>query len=88
MRMAWQMWESGIAPDVCDRLMEEGMKGPPLRGLTFGDTVEGNEPNGHRVSKIRWCNHAPWVLELMNGYIEQANIKSCQTIIPISSHNS
>lgn len=66
------MWSGGISSDICDALVSEGMKGAPLRGSIFSEDAT-NQNNEVRKSTIRWCNHAPWVLELLNDYVVQAN---------------
>lgn len=69
MRNAWQMWRGGLPSDVCDRIIEEGMKGPPEAGGIFAS----GEVTDYRRSIVRWCNHAPWVHKLLYEYVKEAN---------------
>ena len=69
MRMAWQMWSGGLSSDICDRMIEEGLKGPPQAGGVFDSGI----PADYRKSTIRWCNHAPWVQDLLYEYVKEAN---------------
>jgi PKHD-type hydroxylase len=53
MRQSWQLWQSHIPTEECDKIIQELRQLSPVGAQTFNNEGQLNE-NPHRQSKVRW----------------------------------
>jgi PKHD-type hydroxylase len=66
MRQSWQMWQSQIAPEECDAMIEQLRQLSPIQATTFG----GQED--YRSSNVRWVDDRN-IQEMLWWYAKEAN---------------
>jgi PKHD-type hydroxylase len=71
MRQAWQMWQSQISPEECDKIIEQFRQLPPQGAQTFNN--EGQlEDNPYRQSNVRWVDDSN-IRNMLWWYAQEAN---------------
>ena len=68
MKGMWQMWESCVPPDICDQIVQEGLKNPSTEGKIFAKSQ--TEPK-IRNSTISWINYGDETFEDVWKFIER-----------------
>jgi len=71
MNSIWQMWERGITPITCNKIIEECEKLQPMEanvGLT-----DSNVNTSIRRSEVRWAGQVEWINKLVYSFATRAN---------------
>lgn len=70
MRNSWQMWQSQIAPEECDAMIEQLRQLPSEKAKMGFDN--GIFDESYRSSNVRWVND-PSISDMMWWYAREAN---------------
>jgi len=70
MNSIWQMWERGIQPTTCNKIIEECEKLQPMKA-NVGDGGDVN--TSVRRSEVRWAGQIEWINQLIYGFATRAN---------------
>lgn len=73
MNAQWQMWQRGVSPDTCDKIIQECEKLQPMEGEIGGVGTGGALVSDVRRSQVRWAGHIKWIHDLVWSYASHAN---------------
>ena len=73
MNSIWQMWERGITPTTCNRIVEECQKLQPMEANIGSDSKTNTVNTDIRRSEVRWAGHIEWLNKLVYDFATRAN---------------
>jgi len=73
MNSIWQMWERGITPTTCNRIVEECQKLQPMEANIGSDSNTNTVNTDVRRSEVRWAGHIEWLNKLVYDFATRAN---------------
>lgn len=72
MNAQWQMWTAGVAPEVCNQIIEECEQLPAMEGQVGAIHTIGTNTKVRR-SQVRWAGGIKWIHDLVWSYASRAN---------------
>ena len=74
MNSIWQMWQGGVDPTVCDRIILECEQLQPMEAVIGdGRNIEQSLNTQVRRSEVRWAGHIGWIKNLVQDFASRAN---------------
>ncbi len=73
MNSIWQMWERGITPTNCNRIIEECERLQPMEANVGSDSATNTVNTSVRRSEVRWAGQIEWIHKLVYGFATRAN---------------